>query len=243
MSEIKPSKQIYSNYSAEDFKVWELLYLKQLNLLKGVVSQAFLKGLDLLDFNSSKIPDFNDVNKKLKKLTSWQIKTVSNIAEPVYFFSCLSKKQFTSTCWLRNIKEIDYLEEPDMFHDVFGHIPLLSNHVYSDFFQKLGKLSLEFLDDDFKIKQLQRLYWFTIEFGLIKNQDTFDIYGAGIISSEKEIKNVYSENSIKKPFNLSEILKQDFIIDKVQKIYFFIDSFDQLLNSVDQIRNLINSKL
>lgn len=243
MSEIKPSKQIYSNYSAEDFKVWELLYLKQLNLLKGVVSQAFLKGLDLLDFNSSKIPDFNDVNKKLKKLTSWQIKTVSNIAEPVYFFSCLSKKQFTSTCWLRNIKEIDYLEEPDMFHDVFGHIPLLSNHIYSDFFQKLGKLSLEFLDDDFKIKQLQRLYWFTIEFGLIKNQDTFDIYGAGIISSEKEIKNVYSENSIKKPFNLSEILKQDFIIDKVQKIYFFIDSFDQLLNSVDQIRNLINSKL
>jgi phenylalanine-4-hydroxylase len=243
MSEIKPSKQIYSNYSAEDFKVWELLYLKQLNLLKGVVSQAFLKGLDLLDFNSSKIPDFNDVNKKLKKLTSWQIKTVSNIAEPVYFFSCLSKKQFTSTCWLRNIKEIDYLEEPDMFHDVFGHIPLLSNHIYSDFFQKLGKLSLEFLDDDFKIKQLQRLYWFTIEFGLIKNQDNFDIYGAGIISSEKEIKNVYSENSIKKPFNLSEILKQDFIIDKVQKIYFFIDSFDQLLNSVDQIRNLINSKL
>ena len=243
MSEIKPSKQIYSNYSAEDFKVWELLYLKQIKLLKEVVSQAFLKGLDLLDFNSSKIPDFNDVNKKLKKLTSWQIKTVSNIAEPVYFFSCLSKKQFTSTCWLRNIKEIDYLEEPDMFHDVFGHIPLLSNHIYSDFFQKLGKLSLEFLDDDFKIKQLQRLYWFTIEFGLIKNQDTFDIYGAGIISSEKEIKNVYSENSIKKPFNLSEILKQDFIIDKVQPIYFFIDSFDQLLNSVDQIRNLINSKL
>ena len=242
MSEIKPSKQIYSNYSAEDFKVWELLYLKQLNLLKGVVSQAFLKGLDLLDFNSSKIPDFNDVNKKLKKLTSWQIKTVSNIAEPVYFFSCLSKKQFTSTCWLRNIKEIDYLEEPDMFHDVFGHIPLLSNHTYSDFFQKIGELSLEFLDDDFKIKQLQRLYWFTIEFGLVKNQDTFDIYGAGIISSEKEIKNVYSENSIKKPFNLSEILKQDFIIDKVQPIYFFIDSFDQLLDSLAEIRKLINSK-
>ena len=242
MSEIKPSKQIYSNYSAEDFKVWELLYLKQLNLLKGVVSQAFLKGLDLLDFNSSKIPDFNDVNKKLKKLTSWQIKTVSNIAEPVYFFSCLSKKQFTSTCWLRNIKEIDYLEEPDMFHDVFGHIPLLSNHTYSDFFQKIGELSLEFIDDDFKIKQLQRLYWFTIEFGLVKNQDTFDIYGAGIISSEKEIKNVYSEDSIKKPFNLSEILKQDFIIDKVQPIYFFIDSFDQLLDSLAEIRKLINSK-
>lgn len=137
MSEIKPSKQIYSNYSDEDFKVWELLYLKQLNLLKGVVSQAFLKGLDLLDFNSSKIPDFNDVNKKLKKLTSWQIKTVSNIAEPVYFFSCLSKKQFTSTCWLRNIKEIDYLEEPDMFHDVFGHIPLLSNMFILIFFKNL----------------------------------------------------------------------------------------------------------
>ena len=241
MNKIKPIKQIYSNYSAEDFKVWELLYLKQFNLLRGIVSQAFLNGLDLLDFNSSKIPDFIDINKKLKKLTSWQIKTVSNIAEPVYFFSCLAKKQFTSTCWLRNIKEIDYLEEPDMFHDVFGHIPLLSNKIYSDFFQKLGKLSVEFLEDDFKIKQLQRLYWFTVEFGLVKNQDTFDIYGAGIISSEKEIKNVFSENSIKKPFNLPEILKQDFIVDKVQQIYFFIDSFDQLLGSIDEIRELIKT--
>ena len=236
MSRLKPIKQIYSNYTPEDFRVWEKLYVKQFSLIKGKVSEAFLNGLDLLDFTPLKIPNFIDINNKLKKLTSWQIKTVSNIAEPVYFFSCLANKQFTSTCWLRSIKEIDYIEEPDMFHDVFGHIPLLSNQIYSDFFQELGVLSKEFLDDDFKIKQLQRLYWFTIEFGLIKNQDTFDIYGAGIISSKMEIKNVYSEKSIKKPFNLSEILKQDFRIDKVQDIYFVIDSFDQLLDSLSEIR-------
>ena len=239
MSRLKPIKQIYSNYTPEDFRVWEKLYVKQFSLIKGKVSEAFLNGLDLLDFTPLKIPNFIDINNKLKKLTSWQIKTVSNIAEPVYFFSCLANKQFTSTCWLRSIKEIDYIEEPDMFHDVFGHIPLLSNQIYSDFFQELGLLSKEFLDDDFKIKQLQRLYWFTIEFGLIKNQDTFDIYGAGIISSKMEIKNVYSEKSIKKPFNLSEILKQDFRIDKVQDIYFVIDSFDQLLDSLSEIRKLI----
>lgn len=239
MSRLKPNKQIYSNYTPEDFRVWEKLYVKQFSLIKGKVSEAFLNGLDLLDFTPLKIPNFIDINNKLKKLTSWQIKTVSNIAEPVYFFSCLANKQFTSTCWLRSIKEIDYIEEPDMFHDVFGHIPLLSNQIYSDFFQELGVLSKEFLDDDFKIKQLQRLYWFTIEFGLIKNQDTFDIYGAGIISSKMEIKNVYSEKSIKKPFNLSEILKQDFRIDKVQDIYFVIDSFDQLLDSLSEIRKLI----
>ena len=98
MNKIKPIKQIYSNYSAEDFKVWELLYLKQFNLLRGIVSQAFLNGLDLLDFNSSKIPDFIDINKKLKKLTSWQIKTVSNIAEPVYFFSFFPKNQLPQLC-------------------------------------------------------------------------------------------------------------------------------------------------
>ncbi len=239
MSRLKPIKQIYSNYTPEDFRVWEKLYVKQFSLIKGKVSEAFLNGLDLLDFTPLKIPNFIDINNKLKKLTSWQIKTVSNIAEPIYFFSCLANKQFTSTCWLRSIKEIDYIEEPDMFHDVFGHIPLLSNQIYSDFFQELGLLSKEFLDDDFKIKQLQRLYWFTIEFGLIKNQDTFDIYGAGIISSKMEIKNVYSEKSIKKPFNLSEILKQDFRIDKVQDIYFVIDSFDQLLDSLSEIRKLI----
>ena len=239
MSRLKPIKQIYSNYTPEDFRVWEKLYVKQFSLIKGKVSAAFLNGLDLLDFTPLKIPNFIDINNKLKKLTSWQIKTVSNIAEPVYFFSCLANKQFTSTCWLRSMKEIDYIEEPDMFHDVFGHIPLLSNQIYSDFFQELGVLSNEFLDDDFKIKQLQRLYWFTIEFGLIKNQDTFDIYGAGIISSKMEIKNVYSEKSIKKPFNLSEILKQDVRIDKVQDIYFVIDSFDQLLDSLSEIRKLI----
>lgn len=239
MSRLKPIKQIYSNYTPEDFRVWEKLYVKQFSLIKGKVSEAFLNGLYLLDFSPLKIPNFIDINNKLKKLSSWQIKTVSNIAEPVYFFSCLANKQFTSTCWLRSIKEIDYIEEPDMFHDVFGHIPLLSNQIYSDFFQELGVLSKEFLDDDFKIKQLQRLYWFTIEFGLIKNQDTFDIYGAGIISSKMEIKNVYSEKSIKKPFNLSEILKQDFRIDKVQDIYFVIDSFDQLLDSLSEIRKLI----
>ena len=239
MSRLKPIKQIYSNYTPEDFRVWEKLYVKQFSLIKGKVSEVFLNGLDLLDFTPLKIPNFIDINNKLKKLSSWQIKTVSNIAEPVYFFSCLANKQFTSTCWLRSIKEIDYIEEPDMFHDVFGHIPLLSNQIYSDFFQELGVLSKEFLDDDFKIKQLQRLYWFTIEFGLIKNQDTFDIYGAGIISSKMEIKNVYSEKSIKKPFNLSEILKQDFRIDKVQEVYFVIDSFDQLLDSLSEIRKLI----
>lgn len=239
MSRLKPIKQIYSNYTPEDFRVWEKLYLKQFSLIKGKVSEAFLNGLDLLDFSPLKIPNFIDINNKLKKLSSWQIKTVSNIAEPVYFFSCLANKQFTSTCWLRSMKEIDYIEEPDMFHDVFGHIPLLSNQIYSDFFQELGVLSKEFLDNDFKIKQLQRLYWFTIEFGLIKNQNTFDIYGAGIISSKMEIKNVYSEKSIKKPFNLSEILKQDFRIDKVQEVYFVIDSFDQLLDSLSEIRKLI----
>ena len=151
MSRLKPNKQIYSNYTPEDFRVWEKLYVKQFSLIKGKVSAAFLNGLDLLDFTPLKIPNFIDINNKLKKLTSWQIKTVSNIAEPIYFFSCLANKQFTSTCWLRSIKEIDYIEEPDMFHDVFGHIPLLSNQIYSDFFQELGVLSKEFLDDDFKI--------------------------------------------------------------------------------------------
>ena len=136
----KPTKQIYQNYSSEDFNVWKTLFNRQLKILKGIVADEFLFGLRDLGFSPNSIPNFLDINKILKNYTGWSIKTVSNISPPKEFFSCLAKKKFTTTCWLRSMSQIDYLEEPDMFHDVFSMCPCLAMRIIHLFLRKLAKL-------------------------------------------------------------------------------------------------------
>ena len=234
---VKPIEQIYDHYTNEDFSVWKLLYETQINSLDGIVAEEFLKGLEILDFNSQKIPDFKKINEKLDIINGWGIKTVPNIAQPKEFFKYLANKKFTSTCWLRSMEEIDYLEEPDMFHDVFAHVPMLTDVDYTNFFQNIGQLALEVINDEEKLKKLQRLYWFTIEFGLMETSNGNKIYGAGIISSKNEMKNAFSNKSIKTDFNVVEIMNQDFRIDIVQEKYFVIKSFNKLSGSLEDVRH------
>ena len=237
MSEIlRPKKQIYKNYTEEDFNVWKILFNRQIDNLKEIVAQEFLDSLKKMQFNPHKIPDFIEVNRILKNSTGWKIKTVPNIAEAKDFFSCLSKKQFTTTCWLRSMSEIDYLEEPDMFHDVFAHIPLLINKNYSDFFHKIGQIGLSVINDEERLKKLQRLYWFTIEFGLLKSGSKHKIYGAGIISSKGESENAMAKSSTKEDYNVKKIMNHDFRTDVIQDTYYVIESFDQLINSISDIK-------
>ena len=234
---VKPVEQIFDHYTKEDFSVWKLLYETQIDSLDEIVAEEFLKGLEILDFNSQKIPDFKKVNEKLDIISGWGIKTVPNIAQPKEFFTYLANKKFTSTCWLRSMEEIDYLEEPDMFHDVFAHVPMLTDTDYTNFFQNIGQLALEVINDEEKLKKLQRLYWFTIEFGLMETSSGNKIYGAGIISSKNEMKNAFSNKSIKTDFNVVEIMNQDFRIDIVQEKYFVIKSFNQLASSLEDVRH------
>lgn len=236
----KPTKQIYQNYTSEDFDVWKTLFNRQLRILKGIVADEFLFGLKNLGFTSEKIPNFFDINKSLKNYTGWSIKTVSNISPPKEFFACLAKKKFTTTCWLRSMSQIDYLEEPDMFHDVFAHVPLLSNKEYTSFFKEIGQIAMSVIEDPIKLKKLQRIYWFTIEFGLIRKYKKFKIYGAGIISSKEESKNVLSNKSKKKKFNVNSVMNHSFRIDVVQDTYYYIDSFKELISSLDKIRENIH---
>lgn len=233
---LRPTQQVYENYTAEDFKVWKILFEKQMNALEGIVAPEFTEGLKTLGFNAHEIPNFNHINQVLSQQTGWKIKTVPNIAAPDLFFSCLANKEFTATCWLRTPEELNYIEEPDMFHDVFGHMPMLTNKAYTHFFEALGELSLEFLHDEHKLKQLQRLYWFTIEFGLIRYGDTYKIYGAGIMSSNEEKANVYSSLSKKKDFDVALVMQQDFRVDVVQDNYFVINSFEELLSYLPKIK-------
>ena len=237
---IRPTNQIYKNYTKEDFKVWNILFNRQLNNLKGIGADEFITALNVLNFKAEKIPNFTEINNTLKNITGWTIKTVPNISPPKEFFYYLSKKKFTTTCWLRSMSQIDYLEEPDMFHDVFAHVPLLSNKEYTNFFREIGQIAMSVIDDPLKLKKLQRIYWFTIEFGLIKNNNKFKIYGAGIISSKEESMNVLSNKSQKKKFDVNRIMNHSFRIDVVQDTYYYIGSFEELSSSLDEIRKNIH---
>ena len=236
----KPGEQIYSNYTEEDFAVWKGLYEKQMYNLQGKVVDEFNQGIVHLNFNADEIPNFEKINNKLLALTGWSIKTVPNLAEADLFFEQLSKRRFTSTCWLRSMEEFDYLQEPDMFHDVFAHVPMLCNKKYTDFFHKIGQLATSFHNQE-AVKMLQRLYWYTIEFGVLQTKDDLKIYGAGIISSVGEINNVYGGLAQIKPFNIQEVLYTPFEIDKVQPLYFYVESFDQLQKALDGIEILLKS--
>ena len=152
------------------------------------------------------------------------------------FFEFLAQKKFCSSTWLRTMEQLDYLEEPDMFHDIYGHIPLLSNQVFSDFAFEFGKLGKSFIDDDEKLIMLQRLYWFTIEFGLIE-QNGLKVYGAGIASSFGESISSLQAGTEKFPFDLEAIINQFFKNDEVQSKYFVINDFDELFDSIIELTN------
>ena len=232
---MRPAEQIYSNYTAEDYKVWELLYTRQINFIKDKVAVEFLELLETVGFIPDRIPNFEEVNNTLSKYTGWQIITVPNLAPADIFFNHLSEKRFTATCWLRALDQIDYLEEPDMFHDVFAHTPLLSNKEYTDFFQKMGQRALQVIHEPEKVTMLQRLYWFTIEFGLIKSSEETKIYGAGIISSKGEAEYSLSNEPTKLDYDVAKIMNHSFRTDIIQDTYYVIDSFEQLSKSFDQI--------
>ena len=235
----RPNSQIYSDYTDEDFRVWKILFDRQMDILSQTVSRNYLDALKIVNFRNDKIPDFNEVNSTLNDLTGWNLHVVPNISPQKEFFKYLSEKKFTATCWLRSFEQLDYIEEPDMFHDVFAHVPLLSNTAYCNFFKGISDIALEHIDDPKAIELLGRIYWFTIEFGLIRENDKLKIYGAGIISSIGETKHCLSNECEKLNFDVNKIMSTDFRTDILQDKYFVIDSFDQLYNALPEIRKLV----
>lgn len=231
----RPTSQIYSNYTEHDFLVWKTLFNRQFTVLQPIVSQEYLKALQDVQFTPDKIPNFNEVAELLKPLTGWSLEVVPNISPQKIFFEFLSRKKFTATCWLRTMEQLDYLEEPDMFHDVFGHTPLLSNQRYVGFFKGISDIALKHIENPLAIELLGRIYWFTIEFGVIKENDKVKIYGAGIISSLGETKHCLSGKAAHLPFDVQTIFNTTFRTDILQDKYFVIESFQQLFDSLPEI--------
>ena len=235
MQRNKPTEQVYSNYTAEDFNVWRLLYERQLPFVQANASELYLDALDKIGFNADEIPHFEETTKRLQQYTGWQLIVVPELVPQKDFFQMLTNKTFPATCWLRAMEELDYIEEPDMFHDMFGHVPLLVNSAYAEFMQNFGKLAMKWIDTPDAIPILARVYWFTIEFGLLRENGNNKIFGAGIISSIGETAHVYTNESEKVPFNIKQMLTTEYRIDTLQPSYFVIDSFEQLCNAIPQI--------
>ena len=240
---LRPTTQIYSNYTTEDFRVWKILMERQMDILSPIVSQSYLDAVSVVGFAPDKIPDFTEINKTLGQYTGWSLHVVPNISPQKDFFEFLSIKKFTATCWLRTFEQLDYIEEPDMFHDVFAHVPLLSNESYCHFFKGISDIALEHIENPTAIMLLGRIYWFTIEFGLIRENGQLKIYGAGIISSNGETKHCLSNASEKIEFDVEKMLSTDFRTDILQDKYFVIDSFDQLYDALPEIKKTLEKML
>ena len=235
----RPTAQIYANYTAEDFSVWKTLFNRQMDILNHEVSKQFIKALDDIRFSDEKIPDFIEVNDLLQKSTGWKVEVVPNLCPEQKFFECLAQQSFTSTCWLRTMEQLDYLEEPDMFHDVFGHMPLLTNHNYANFFTDFGKIALRYIDNPLAIQLLSRIYWYTIEFGLIEEEGSLKIYGAGIISSNGETKHAIDSGTVKQDFEIETLLNTPYRTDVIQDKYFVVKSFEHLYATIPEIESCL----
>ena len=221
-------EQHWDKYTPQDHKTWGALFNRQLTTLKGKVCQEYLDGLKTLHLTADEVPNYDKMNRYLKAATGWEVLPVPGLIASRPFFSMLANKQFPAGTFIRTPEQLDYLEEPDIFHDVFGHVPLLSNPAYADYMQAYGKGGLLAMDHK-GVKYLARLNWYTIEFGLIVSGGDFKAYGAGIMSSFGEAKYVMSDpspNIVK--FNLERVLRTGYYIDDLQATYFAINSFESL---------------
>ncbi len=221
--------QEWESYSAQDHATWRQLFERQSKLLVGRACEEYLAGLDQLGVAADGIPDFRRLNDVLGKTTGWQVVAVPGLISEEVFFAHMAERRFVATRWIRTPEQMDYLQEPDIFHDVFGHVPLLTNPAFADYLQAYGRGGLKALRLG-ALDMLARLYWYTVEFGLLRTPDGLRIYGAGIVSSKGE--SIYclddpTPNRV--AFDLKRILRTRYRIDDFQETYFVIDSFEQLM--------------
>jgi phenylalanine-4-hydroxylase len=223
--------QDWPGYAREEHGIWRTLFARQAKLLQKRAAPEFLNGVARLGVAADGIPDFRRLNDVLGKATGFQIVAVPGLVPDDIFFEHLAHRRFPSTYFIRKPEQLDYIEEPDVFHDIFGHVPLLVNPVFADYMEAYGEGGLKALKQG-ALEKLSRLYWYTVEFGLIARPEGLRIYGSGIVSSKGE-----SEYCLDHPgpnrlgFDLLRIMRTRYRIDAFQETYFVIDSFEQLFEA------------
>ncbi len=224
--------QEWDRYTPEDHEVWALLYARRMATLRDTASRVFLEGADTIGLESDRVPHLGRINARLRPLTGWCAVPVAGFLPAPQFFRCLAARRFPTTVTVRPRHAIDYVPEPDIFHDVFGHVPLHANPVFAAVLQRLGELGAAARDAQ-ALVGLTRLFWFTVEFGLVREGGRTLIYGSGLISSQNDAAKALGPDCDRRPFELEAVLAQPFAIDDLQPVLFALDSFEQLFTAID----------
>jgi phenylalanine-4-hydroxylase len=234
-------KQYYNNYTEDNHHVWRVLFERQSQNLSDKACTSYLECLEVMRpvLNYDHIPKFEELDSILDAETGWRIEVVPGHIPVDDFFRLLAEKKFPSSTWLRSMEQLDYLEEPDMFHDIFGHVPLLMDGKYAEFMHRIGRLGVKWAANKTAVQTLRSLYWFTIEFGLVCETGGRRIYGAGILSSFGESLQVMDAATECAQFDLKEIIQMDFRTDSMQNTYFTANSFDAFLRCIGLVEKYL----
>ncbi|WP_262908597.1 phenylalanine-4-hydroxylase [Hymenobacter translucens] len=234
-------QQEYDRYTTQDQLVWKVLFDRQTALLHKRAASAFGRGLTAAGFTRQGIPHFDQTSERLFRATGWQLVPVAGLLDAPTFFGLLAARRFPATTWIRSMAQFDFIEQPDLFHGVFGHVPLLMDQAFADFLHFLGHVAGLHLHDAAALEQLVRLYGFTVQFGLVQEQGQTRLYGAGLLSSSGEIHHCVADETTRRPFDLASALHTPYSEEHLQDQYFVLSSWEQLTESVADLAALLAS--
>ena len=226
-------RQDYSAYTREQHNVWAELVGRVLPELKKHAAEEYLDGFEIIGLQADRLPDLTSISARLAPRTGWSSTPVSGFLPAPAFFEMLSLRCFPTTTWLRSRESLEYTPEPDIFHDVFGHVPMHAHKVFADFLEHYGRVCAG-IEDPGVLEKLGRLFWYTVEFGVIRQQGTIKVYGSGLISSHGECRNVIEGHCAIHNFSLDEVLKTPVKVDELHKLLFAVSSFDQIYEAMHE---------
>ena len=228
------TRQQWHAYTVEQHAAWAALYARRMPALRRTASTVFLHGADAIGLGQERIPDLALLNRRLVARTGWSAMPVTGFLPAGDFFGCLAERRFPTTVEIRPLDRLDYTPEPDIFHDVFGHVPLHADPVFADFLQRFGALAAAATDAD-ATERLARFFWFTVEFGLVRESGEVKLFGSGLISSSAEALHALSAECERRPFVLERVLDTPFQIDRLQPVLYVVDGFDRLFEAVEAL--------
>jgi len=227
------TEQRYENYTAEQHAVWAELVRRRRGQLEAHACREYLDGYQFIGLEDDRLPNLAAISQRLKPRTGWSTTPVSGFLPSDAFFEMLDARRFPTTTWLRSRESLAYTPEPDIFHDVFGHVPMHAHKVFADFLQHYGSVCARVKDAE-TLERLGRLFWYTVEFGLIRERGSVKVYGSGVISSHGECTNVIEGGCQVKDFDLDEVLNTPVKVDRIHSLLFAIESFDQIYEAMHE---------
>lgn len=227
-------EQDWAAYTPEQHAVWSELVSRQMPQLREHACREYLEGFEQIGLQEDRLPDLKSVSARLRPRTGWQSTPVSGFLPADAFFEMLAARMFPTTTWLRSRDSMGYTPEPDIFHDVFGHVPMHAHPVFADFLQHYGKVCASLMHDPVALERMGRLFWFTVEFGLIRQDGEVKVYGSGLISSHGECSRVLAGGCEVKDFNLKAVMTQEFQTGEMQPVLYAVESFDQIYEAAKQ---------